>query len=69
MIVCHCWGITDRDICRLADERARCSGDAAAVIPAGNDCGTCRPLVEALLAKSEGRQEHHYRTTPELVDA
>ncbi|HSF14191.1 MAG TPA: (2Fe-2S)-binding protein [Vicinamibacteria bacterium] len=68
MIVCHCWGITDRDICRLADERARSSGDAAAVIPAGNDCGTCRPLVEALLAKRERRPEHR-RPTPQLVDA
>jgi len=47
MLVCHCFGVTDRDI-RAAVRR----GDEAIV--AGTGCGGCAPLVEAVIAGERG---------------
>ncbi|MCP4870370.1 MAG: (2Fe-2S)-binding protein [Proteobacteria bacterium] len=47
MLVCHCFGITDRDI-RAAVRR----GDDATL--AGSGCGGCGPLVEAVIAGERG---------------
>jgi bacterioferritin-associated ferredoxin len=54
MIVCHCKGITDRQIRQAAAAGARSADEIARRATAGTDCGGCRPLIEALLAGREG---------------
>lgn len=49
MLICHCLGITDRDIRRAADAGARTATDVASRIGAGNFCGGCRLAIEELL--------------------
>ncbi len=47
MLVCHCFGVTDREI-RAAVRR----GDE--VMAAGSGCGGCAPLVDAIVAGERG---------------
>lgn len=47
MLVCHCFGVTDREL-RAAVRR----GDEAIV--AGSKCGGCRPAVDAVIAGARG---------------
>lgn len=58
MIVCHCKGITDRDIrAAVLEGHQPASEDFSRACPAGTDCGGCRPLVDALLRDAEGNAE------------
>jgi bacterioferritin-associated ferredoxin len=53
MIVCHCYGVSDREIRKCAREGAQ---DLAAVgrhCGAGTGCGGCRPELDDIL-ESEG---------------
>lgn len=50
MIVCSCFGTTDREI------REACLHGRARECPAGRGCGNCRPTVEQILADS-GRMQ------------
>jgi bacterioferritin-associated ferredoxin len=54
MIVCHCHGLTDRDI-REAAQRTRAGRceDLQAACPAATCCGGCRPLVERILSQQQ----------------
>lgn len=47
MIVCSCFGITDREI-----ERAAHRGGLAEC-PAGQGCGGCLPTIEEVVARSD----------------
>lgn len=47
MRVCHCFGITDRDIRASVRTTGACTGKAAL---AGSGCGGCKPLVDAVVA-------------------
>ena len=49
MLVCHCLGITDRDIRRAQDAGARTAREVAGRLGAGSFCGGCRIAIEELL--------------------
>ena len=49
MLVCHCKGLTDRDV-RGAIEAGACTRrEIARHCGAGSVCGGCRPLLDELL--------------------
>jgi bacterioferritin-associated ferredoxin len=53
MLVCHCKGLTDRDV-RSAIEAGACTRrDVVRRCGAGSVCGGCRPLIDELLEAGE----------------
>ena len=48
MRVCHCYGVTDRDIREAVRSAAAGCCTAPCALRAGLGCGGCRPLVEQL---------------------
>ena len=65
MIVCSCFGTTDREI-REASLHGR-----ARECPAGRGCGNCRPTVEQILAdagrmRADGDRSEHADPDPAL---
>jgi bacterioferritin-associated ferredoxin len=53
MLVCHCKGLTDRDV-RSAIEAGACTRrDVVRRCGAGSVCGGCRPLIDELLGGDE----------------
>jgi bacterioferritin-associated ferredoxin len=49
MLVCHCKGVTERDV-RRAIESGACTPRAVArTCGAGSMCGGCRPVIDELL--------------------
>lgn len=67
MIVCHCTGITDRDIRSLIRQgRAKTVSQIGLALcerSAGRGCGGCRLLVAQIV-----RQEERYRTEALLTE-
>lgn len=53
MVVCHCKGINDRKLREVIRGGATCRGAVARACGAGtgNQCGGCRPVVDALLSE------------------
>jgi bacterioferritin-associated ferredoxin len=49
MIVCHCKGITDKDIRRAFLEGALTRRDVERLCAAGSECGGCLPLIEKIV--------------------
>jgi bacterioferritin-associated ferredoxin len=49
MIVCHCHGVTDREIRACVTEGARTCADVADVCGAGSGCGGCQALVAEIV--------------------
>lgn len=57
MIVCHCLGLTDRDIREnAARTAARSREELGADCPAGGCCGGCAPVVDRILSECDGQQ-------------
>jgi bacterioferritin-associated ferredoxin len=57
MVVCHCKGLTDRDVCGAIAAGA-CSGpELARQCGAGSVCGGCRPLLDELLDRHEAASD------------
>jgi bacterioferritin-associated ferredoxin len=54
MIVCHCKGITDRDIRKAVATGALTSAEIGHRCGAGTDCGGCRPLIDLLVVRRDG---------------
>lgn len=54
MIVCHCHGVTDREIRAIVHNGARTCADVADACSAGAGCGGCESLV-AEIVQSERR--------------
>jgi bacterioferritin-associated ferredoxin len=49
MLVCHCKGVSEREL-RSAIQSGVCTrGDLARECGAGSVCGGCRPLIDELL--------------------
>lgn len=48
MIVCHCFGLTDRDIRAVVRSGAESPFQVAELCGAGADCGGCRPEVRRI---------------------
>ena len=49
MIVCHCHGVTDREIRASVQDGARTCVDVANVCGAGTGCGGCAALVAEIV--------------------
>lgn len=49
MIVCHCHGVTDREIRSAVHDGATTVDAVGACVDAGTGCGGCQPLIEALI--------------------
>ena len=59
MIICRCFGLSERDVRAVVATGAWRTEDVAAACGAGSDCGACVVLLEDLLAeaaRSEGPQ-------------
>jgi bacterioferritin-associated ferredoxin len=56
MIVCHCKGITDRDLKRALHEGTFDQGESGGTARAGGDCGTCQPLIDEIVGKHGPRK-------------
>ena len=48
MRVCHCYGITDRDLRAAVRSAASGATDPGCALLAGTSCGGCLPLVEEI---------------------
>ncbi len=57
MRVCHCHGITDRDIRACIRQGARTADAVGQTCGAGSSCGGCKPLVELLVQREQDRFE------------
>jgi bacterioferritin-associated ferredoxin len=55
MIVCHCHGITDREIRASVHDGARTCADVADACGAGSGCGGCSSLVAEIVAGERRR--------------
>ena len=53
MLVCHCKGLTDRDVRRAIESGACTRRDVVRRCGAGSVCGGCRPLIDELLESGE----------------
>jgi bacterioferritin-associated ferredoxin len=53
MLVCHCKGLTDRDVRRTIEAGACTRRDVVRRCGAGSVCGGCRPLIDELLENGE----------------
>jgi bacterioferritin-associated ferredoxin len=49
MIVCHCHGVTDREIRASVKDGARTCADVADACGAGSGCGGCESLVQDIV--------------------
>lgn len=63
MLVCHCRGITDRQIRRLVREGATSTRDVARATGAGLRCGGCRSNVKQVVDEAVEREFQNTRTT------
>ncbi len=52
MIVCHCLGMTDRELREAARQGARTARDLGHRVSAGTFCGGCRPAIEEILREA-----------------
>ncbi len=50
MIICHCAGITDRDIAELVEQGATTLGEITRRCGAGRNCAPCRAELRDILA-------------------
>jgi bacterioferritin-associated ferredoxin len=57
MIVCCCYGVSDRTIRKLAEEGATSVSEVTRSCGAGGDCGSCRRQIAQLLHDENARAE------------
>ncbi|MCC6433963.1 MAG: (2Fe-2S)-binding protein [Acidimicrobiales bacterium] len=55
MLVCHCRGISEREVRRALAGGASCREDITERCGAGGDCGGCLPLLDELAASAPER--------------
>jgi bacterioferritin-associated ferredoxin len=63
MLVCHCRGITDRQIRRLVKDGACSTRDIARATGAGLRCGDCRSNVKQVVDDAVEREFQKTRST------
>ena len=56
MIVCHCSGVSDREIRSAVREGAQTCRDVARACAAGRMCGGCRPAIRRILALEQAAE-------------
>lgn len=69
MLVCHCRGITDRQIRRLVNDGASSAREVARATGAGMRCGGCRSNVKQVVndAVDEKFQKAHSSMASEIL--
>ena len=55
MLVCHCRGVSERDVHRALEGGASCVEDITAHCGAGGDCGGCLPVLVELATTAARR--------------
>lgn len=50
MVVCHCKGLSDRDVRSAIRAGAQSRRQVTRTCGAGSHCGGCRPVIEEILA-------------------
>lgn len=64
-IICHCFGVTDRKIARVAEMNNLTTVDEITnYTKAGGGCGRCKPEIERILAELKKKGEDKKRLTP-----
>jgi bacterioferritin-associated ferredoxin len=63
MLVCHCRGVTDRQIRRLVKDGAGSTREVARATGAGLRCGGCRSNVKQIVDEAVSREFDKSRTT------
>ena len=63
MLVCHCRGITDRQIRRLVRDGATSTRDVARATGAGLNCGGCRSNVRQAVDRALERENQKSQGT------
>ena len=63
MLVCHCRGITDRQIRRLVKDGACSTRDVARATGAGLRCGGCRSNVKKVVDEAVEKEFQKSRRT------
>ena len=63
MLVCHCRGVTDRQIRRLVKDGAASTREVARATGAGLRCGGCRSNVKQIVDEAVSREFEKSRTT------
>mgnify|MGYP005838674863 FL=1 len=63
MIVCHCRGVTDRQIKRVVQEGAVSAREVAQATGAGMRCGGCRSNVNRVVSQSVERELRKAQST------
>ena len=66
MLVCHCRGVTDRQIRRLVRDGAYSTRDVARATGAGLRCGECRSNVKKVIEEAVERECQPTRSTTML---
>ena len=67
MIVCHCRGVSDREIRRCV-RSGRCNvNDVSEACGAASGCGGCRPLVTKIVQSELEAQNHRRLPTLQAV--
>jgi bacterioferritin-associated ferredoxin len=58
MIICHCRGITDRDVRDALVRGATCLRDVTGGVPAKHCCGSCGTTIRSMLCESVQSSDH-----------
>ena len=70
MYVCHCFGVTEAQVQRHADDGACTPRQIASACKAGTDCGSCVRRIQAILGRGAGpRPEPAYQGGSVLAEA
>ncbi len=59
MLVCHCNGVSDRQIRRSIREGASTTGEVASSCGAGAGCGGCQQGIQRILNAEMAQREPH----------
>lgn len=57
MILCHCYGVSDRTVRRAIREGAGCRAEVTRACGAGAGCGGCHSAIEDVLDCERGAAE------------
>jgi len=55
MIVCHCRGVTERQIRRAIRDGASCRNEVILASSAGSHCGGCAPMIDSIIEAESDR--------------
>ncbi|MEZ4288955.1 MAG: (2Fe-2S)-binding protein [Polyangiales bacterium] len=61
MIVCHCFGVTDRDIRAAVGRGANCTEDVKRECSAGGGCGGCAQAVQEVITSAQVRRKSLFK--------